>query len=215
MVKRSFISGALKLYLRELPIPLLGQNYDRWISECSNSTDERKREAIDCILSSLPQSHRHNLHYILKFLQLVATQSSINKMTPANLSIVLAPNLMWNNIVDTSDPTAQHDLSQTNIVNDIVETLIEHVDFFFRGFGSGNMDFFKEVTLEKPKHLIKNKTNNSSGEDSEGQRTPVPKPRSSKTFPKGPPPPLAPRPADRSFIQRPASNNTNSSTTHL
>ena len=194
--------AALKLYLRELPTPLLGQDYDRWISECGIK-DERKKESMDSILSGLPQSHRHNLHYILKFLQLVASHSSVNKMTPANISIVLAPNLLWNCQTDAND---QHDLSQTNLVNDIVEHLIENVDFFFRGFGSGNMDFFKEVTLEKPKHMLRHKTNsNGGGEDSgvEGQRTPVPKPRQSKAInvgkvqAKGPPPPLAPRPALR------------------
>ena len=61
------VSGALKLYLRELPVPLLGQNYDRWMTDCVQK-DERRREAIDSILSALPQSQRHNLHYILKFL---------------------------------------------------------------------------------------------------------------------------------------------------
>jgi len=202
-------SGALKLYLRELPVPLLGQNYDRWMTDCVQK-DERRREAIDSILSALPQSQRHNLHYILKFLQLVAKNSSINKMNPANLSIVMAPNLIWNCLVDANDPSSQHDLSQTSIVNDIVETLIDQVDYFFRGFGTGHMDFFKEVTLEKPKTMIKTNNSGSGVSENNGEnnpRTPVPKPRQSKV-PKGPPPPLAPRP---SIIQKSNANNS----THL
>lgn len=201
-------SGALKLYLRELPTPLLGPNYDRWLSECSGGNEERKKEAIDRILSGLPQNSRHNLHYILKFLHLVASHSDVNKMTTANLSIVLAPNLLW---CPPESETCVHDLSQTNVVNDIVETLIEHVDFFFRGFGPGSIDFFKEVTLDKPKHLQKLRQIGGSSED-DGQRTPVssrtpvPRPRQSRSGPKGPPPPLAPRPADRASLQN---------TTHL
>ena len=198
-------SGALKLYLRELPIPLLGSNYDAWMSSVS-SNEERKKEAMDRMLSNLPQNNRHNLHYLLKFLQLVASHCSTNKMTPANLSIVLAPNLLWD--ASSDGESGQRDLNDTNVVNDIVETLIHHVDYFFRGFGPGSIDYFKEVTLEKPKHMQRTKSSNSHEEDS-GQRTPVPKPRQSR-IPKGPPPPLAPRPADRASLTQ----NSNSST-HL
>ena len=105
----------------------------------------------------------------------------------------MAPNLIWNCLVDANDPSSQHDLSQTSIVNDIVETLIDQVDYFFRGFGTGHMDFFKEVTLEKPKTMIKTNNSGSGVSENNGEnnpRTPVPKPRQSKV-PKGPPPPLA------------------------
>merc|ERR1719438_185700 len=124
-------------------------------------------------------------------------------MTIPNLSIVLAPNLLWD-----SSPDGGEALADTNLVNDIVETLITHVDYFFRGFGPGSVDYFKEVTLEKPKHMQRTKSSNSHDESSGdfGQRTPIPKPRQSRT-PKGPPPPLAPRPADRSSLQN--------SSTHL
>lgn len=199
-------SGALKLYLRELPTPLLGSNYDSWMSSVCQGNEERKKEAIDGMLSNLPQNNRHNLHYLLKFLQLVASHCSINKMTSANLSIVLAPNLLWDS---SSDGESQRDLNDTNVVNDIVETLINHVDYFFRGFGPGSIDYFKEVTLEKPKHMQRTKSSNSSHEESSGesgQRTPIPKPRQSRIT-KGPPPPLAPRPADRASLQN--------SSTHL
>ena len=144
-------SGALKLYLRELPVPLLGQSYEPWMSiqQISNN-EERKKEAIDKILSALPQNHRHNLHYLLKFFQLVASQSSVNKMTAPNLSIVIAPNLLWDTQITESggsEHAPHRDLADTSIVNDIVETLLCHVDFFFRGFGTGTIDFFKEVIL--------------------------------------------------------------------
>lgn len=204
-------SGALKLYLRELPVPLLGQSYEPWMSLHQLSNEERKKETIDKILSGLPQNHRHNLHYLLKFFQLVASQSAVNKMTAPNLSIVIAPNLLWDTQVTEAADNAHRDLADTSIVNDIVETLICHVDFFFRGFGTGTIDFFKEVTLMKPPNLMRVKQASSGSSDDTAEftnsRTPVPKPRQSRSL-KGPPPPLAPRPADRSSIP------TNS-TTHL
>ena len=49
-------SGALKLYLRELPVPLLGQNYEPWMSVHQSNSEERKKETIDKILSGLPQN---------------------------------------------------------------------------------------------------------------------------------------------------------------
>lgn len=209
-------SGALKLYLRELPLPLLGQSYEPWMSiqQQSSNNEERKKENIDRILSGLPQNHRHNLHYLLKFFQLVASQSAVNKMTVPNLSIVIAPNLLWDTQVTEAGDHGQRDLADTSIVNDIVETLISHVDFFFRGFGTGTIDFFKEVTLTKPPHLmrVKQASNASSCSsddttESANNKTPVPKPRQSRSL-KGPPPPLAPRPADRSSLPP-------NSTTHL
>lgn len=201
-------SGALKLYLRELPVPLLGSNYQQWLIP----SQQHKKESIDSLLSGLSQNHRHNLHYLLKFFQLVASHSSVNKMTIANISIVLAPSLLWDVSTEASD--SRRDLSDTTAVNDIVEMLITHVDYFFRGFGPGNVDFFKEVTLEKPPHLlVKAKQSSSSSEESvvdPSRTTPIPKPRQSRAANK--PPPLAPRPplpADRSSIQ------SNASSTHL
>ena len=68
-------------------------------------------------------------------------------MTVPNLSIVIAPNLLWDTQVTEAGDHGQRDLADTSIVNDIVETLISHVDFFFRGFGTGTIDFFKEVII--------------------------------------------------------------------
>lgn len=199
-------AGALKLYLRELPSPLLGQDYNRWMSECSSGGEkEKRREAIDAILASLPQARRHNLHYLLKFLKLVADYSDVNKMTPANISIVMAPNLLWNSQQNADN--AKRDLSQTNIVNDIVEMLVDSVDYFFRGFGSGDIDFFREVTLEKPPIIKVSNKEDNGGHKEATVKTPVPRPRQSRA----PKPPTAPKPADRQSVQ-PVSNQ---GSTHL
>ena len=71
-----------------------------------------------------------------------------------------------------------------------------------------------QVTLTKPPHLMRvkqasNASSCSSDDTTElsNNRTPVPKPRQSRSL-KGPPPPLAPRPADRSSLPP-------NSTTHL
>jgi hypothetical protein len=59
-------AGALKLYLRELPTPLLSP-YSKWISQCSASpSPERRREVVYSLLHSLPQENRENLNYLLR-----------------------------------------------------------------------------------------------------------------------------------------------------
>ena len=42
----------------------------------------------------LPRSHRVILKYLLTFLNNVSKKSDINKMKPANIAIVFAPNLL-------------------------------------------------------------------------------------------------------------------------
>ena len=91
---------------------------------------------------------------------------------------------------------------------DPVQLLHYHYRFLSKVF------FPFQVTLTKPPHLmrVKQASNASSCSsddttESANNKTPVPKPRQSRSL-KGPPPPLAPRPADRSSLPP-------NSTTHL
>lgn len=202
-------AGTLKLYLRELPTPLLTP-YSRWINQCSMAPSiERRREVIHSLLHNLPQPHRFNLHYLLSFLNLVASNSDANRMTASNLSIVLAPNLLWNSEAQTNGSADTSSLSHTNVINDIVESLISDVHWYFQGKVTDYKDiedFFRETTLEPPKQ-IGVKVRRSGSAASKGSPsspavvrvTPVPKPRQSR--PKGAPPPPAPKPMERHSMQ--------------
>ena len=66
-------------------------------------------------------------------------------MTTSNLSIVMAPNLLCpSNESDegTNQPTPPKlDFAESNLVNDIVESLIVNVEYYF---GEGAVDFFQD-----------------------------------------------------------------------
>lgn len=47
------------------------------------------------VVYSLPQANLDNLHYLVKFLASLASNKHSNKMTPQNLAIVIAPNIIW------------------------------------------------------------------------------------------------------------------------
>ena len=55
---------------------------------------ESQIETLKSVLTMLPRSHRIVLKYLLAFLVKVSKKSEINKMTPANIAIVFAPNLL-------------------------------------------------------------------------------------------------------------------------
>uniref|UniRef100_UPI00358F0D72 rho GTPase-activating protein 1-like isoform X1 n=2 Tax=Myxine glutinosa TaxID=7769 RepID=UPI00358F0D72 len=85
----------LKMYLRELPEPLLTFDlYPRIISPNGTSNDEKVTLAREWI-SSLPQINLAVLRYIIAFLKLVEKENAVNKMTTENLAVCLGPNLIW------------------------------------------------------------------------------------------------------------------------
>ena len=66
-------------------------------------------------------------------------------MTTSNLSIVMAPNLLCPSS-DSDEGTNQTtppklDFAESNLVNDIVESLIVNVEYYF---GEGDVDFFQD-----------------------------------------------------------------------
>lgn len=58
-------------------------------------TSESRLQAILNVVQKLPQSNLYNIRYIIKFLALLTKHQDINKMSPQNLAIVIAPNLLW------------------------------------------------------------------------------------------------------------------------
>lgn len=58
-------------------------------------TSESRLQATLNVVQKLPQSNLYNLRYIIKFLALLTKHQDVNKMSPQNLAIVIAPNLLW------------------------------------------------------------------------------------------------------------------------
>ncbi|XP_066908597.1 rho GTPase-activating protein 44 [Halyomorpha halys] len=138
-------AGVLKSYLRELPEPLLTHDlYDQWMAAAMVMGQGNKEEGLNAfwnVLHSLPQANFDNLQYLIKFLASLASNKQSNKMSPQNIAIVIAPNLIWSPNEDTSN--IGHNMTTANYHTGIVETLISYSDWFF----PGDVDFY--VTLIK------------------------------------------------------------------
>lgn len=81
----------MKLWLRELCDPLVP---DEMYNECI--TNSKDSEACVQIIERLPTINRRVVLFVISFLQLFLEDriQSVTKMTPANLALVMAPNLL-------------------------------------------------------------------------------------------------------------------------
>ncbi|KAK9696223.1 RhoGAP domain [Popillia japonica] len=120
------ITGALKLYLRLLPIPLITfLVHPLLIDAMQHKNLDLRISSIIHALKSLPKPHYETLKYMINHLQRVASCSAINKMNPHNLATVFAPTLIG--------PPESTDALIPDLTTDIllIETLIEYCDRIF------------------------------------------------------------------------------------
>jgi len=85
------LASLLKLWLRELCDPLVPEEM---YNECIASSGEP--EACVRIVERLPTINRRVVLFVISFLQLFLEERimSVTKMTPVNLALVMAPNLL-------------------------------------------------------------------------------------------------------------------------
>lgn len=133
------VASVLKSYLRELPEPLLTYRlYETFIAASRHPTEQAKLNALWEAVHLLPDANFHNLRYLVKFLSALTQNQNVNKMTPSNLAIVVAPNLLW------AADESTFDMNITTVVNCVVELLIKHADWFFKD----DLNFFISFTKE-------------------------------------------------------------------
>jgi hypothetical protein len=108
------VSCILKLYLRELPAPVLSYElYDYFLAVTNDDIDDDTRiQGYGRLLQQLPHHNILLLDRILQMLTKVAENSSTNLMTCSNLSIVFGVNLMKS--TDNSPLRVARDNSSVN-----------------------------------------------------------------------------------------------------
>ncbi|XP_035276525.1 beta-chimaerin isoform X1 [Anguilla rostrata] len=121
------IAGALKLYLRDLPIPVITYDvYSKFIQAAKITNPDARLEAIHEGLLLLPPAHYETLRYLMTHLKRVTMWEKDNFMNAENLGIVFGPTLM--------QPPDQNTLATLNDMRYqklIVQLLIEHEDVLF------------------------------------------------------------------------------------
>lgn len=120
------ITGALKLYLRLLPIPLITfLVHPLLIDSMQHKNFDLKISSIRHALFSLPKQHYATLQYMIEHLNRVSLHAAINKMNSHNLATVFAPTLIGPAEITA---TVLPDMT-TDIL--LIETLITHYDKIF------------------------------------------------------------------------------------
>lgn len=100
------ITGALKLFLRELPQPLVPPLLlPHFRAALALAESEQRLSQIQELISSMPKPNHDTLRYLLEHLCRVIAHSDKNRMTPHNLGIVFGPTL-FRPEQETSDPAA-------------------------------------------------------------------------------------------------------------
>ncbi|XP_074060538.1 unconventional myosin-IXb isoform X3 [Macrotis lagotis] len=116
------ITGVLKLWLRELPEPLMTfAQYNDFLRAVELPEKQEQLAAIYAVLEHLPQANHNTLERLIFHLVKVALIEEVNRMSPSALAIVFAPCLL--RCPDNSDPlTSMKDVVKTTTC---VEMLIK------------------------------------------------------------------------------------------
>ncbi|XP_036073874.1 rho GTPase-activating protein 18 isoform X2 [Rousettus aegyptiacus] len=100
-VKQHDAASLLKLFVRELPQPLLSVEYLKAFQAVQNlPTKKQQLQALNLLVILLPDANRDTLKALLEFLQRVIDNKEKNKMTVMNVAMVMAPNLFMCHALD-------------------------------------------------------------------------------------------------------------------
>ncbi|XP_071351520.1 rho GTPase-activating protein 15 isoform X3 [Trachinotus anak] len=120
------ITGALKLFFRELPEPLVPYGFFTDIVETVKMSDYMdKVDRLKCLVLNMPPPNHDTLLFMCRHLKRVLEHSDTNRMTTQNIGIVFGPTLMR--------PERDNGNMAVNMVyqNQAVELILSEFDHIF------------------------------------------------------------------------------------
>ncbi|XP_059213217.1 rho GTPase-activating protein 18 [Centropristis striata] len=125
-LKQHDAASLLKLFIRELPHPLLTVEYlNAFIAVNKLPTKKQQLQALNLLVLLLPAASRDTLKALVEFFQRVIDHQAKNKMTLNNVSVVMAPNIfMFKGF--RSKVTEQQEFSMATSTANIVRLLIRY-----------------------------------------------------------------------------------------
>uniref|UniRef100_A0A6B2L508 Rho-GAP domain-containing protein n=1 Tax=Arcella intermedia TaxID=1963864 RepID=A0A6B2L508_9EUKA len=118
------IANIIKLYFREMPVPLIPfSHYHRFMEIAAKNAEISQTELLEQLkspLASVPRPHLLLLFYLLKFLNDVSKFSQVTKMDSSNLAIVFA-----SNIIKAQEETIEATL-KFNHINSLIKIMIDN-----------------------------------------------------------------------------------------
>ncbi|XP_041721353.2 rho GTPase-activating protein 18-like [Coregonus clupeaformis] len=93
-LKQHDAASLLKLFIRELPHPLLTVEYlSAFMAVLKLPTKKQQLQALNLLVLLLPESSRDALKALMEFFQRIIDHKEQNKMTLNNIAMVMAPNI--------------------------------------------------------------------------------------------------------------------------
>ncbi|KOS18033.1 Rho-type GTPase-activating protein 1 [Escovopsis weberi] len=119
------VTSVLKQYFRRLPTPLLTfEVYERVLESVAIADDAERCVHLNRTFSSMPQSHRDCLEFLMFHLHRVAQREPENLMSPKNLAVVFAPTIM-------RDMSIEREMTDMHAKNIAVQFVIENTHRIF------------------------------------------------------------------------------------
>ncbi|KAL6881250.1 RhoGAP domain-containing protein [Trichoderma novae-zelandiae] len=119
------VTSVLKQYFRKLPNPLLTFDIYEKVLESNSIIDEAERcSYLHKVFTSMPQSHRDCLEFLMFHLHRVAIREPENLMSPKNLAVVFAPTIM-------RDLSIEREMTDMHNKNLAVQFVIENTHRIF------------------------------------------------------------------------------------
>ncbi|XP_040182520.1 rho GTPase-activating protein 24 isoform X3 [Rana temporaria] len=161
------VASLLKLYLRELPEPVIPYSkYEDFLSCAKQLSKEEESGMAELVkqVKSLPQVNFNLLKYICRFLDEVQSYSGVNKMSVQNLATVFGPNILRPKV---EDPMTI--MEGTVVVQQLMAVMISEHETLYPKDVDVQIDAGPELTinnneLQKKMLLgqIQNKENNNT-----------------------------------------------------
>lgn len=121
------VTALIKQFFKCLPEPLFTSVYHDAFIRCIQLPEkEEAKQAVLLLCLLLPGEHLSTIKYVMTLLKQIAENSDKNKMDAANLSVVLAPNLLYLNSKSEKMNSTEEKLLQFQ--TSVIEVLIRHAD---------------------------------------------------------------------------------------
>lgn len=130
------VSGALKLWFRELPEPLLTAGLYKGFIEAAKVDNDRLRHIkLHEQVNELPDPNYATLKYFMGHLDKIRRKEGINQMSASNLSIVFGPTLLGEggglNLENMNLQCKVSDPSELELTQKAIETILEKYQEIF------------------------------------------------------------------------------------
>ncbi|EJU03697.1 RhoGAP-domain-containing protein [Dacryopinax primogenitus] len=128
----NIVSGALKLWLRELPEPLFTHSlYPGFIEAAKIDNDRLRHIRLHERVNDLPDANYATLKFLMGHLHKVQQHSDVNQMRISNLSIVFGPTLLGPPLGGMPGVESGAAITDHQWQSRAVETILEHyLDIF-------------------------------------------------------------------------------------